>query len=123
MYNYIIVVQILKLMHLNVHHDDTHTFCAALVLKCGATYLVQITKCDYPECVRVKCLCPSAYVRMYICVVKNTHVCVLPLENLHENTLCSFFTDLFSLQLLNLPMKIDVFCAAHAANPWLSNHN
>ena len=37
-------------------------------------------------------LCPS------ICVPsKNTHVCVLPLENLHENTLCRFFTEFIVL--------------------------
>ena len=51
-------------------------------------------------CARVMRLCPSVYVRTYMCVCvssKNTPVCVLPLENLHENTLCSFFTEFIVL--------------------------
>ena len=40
------------------------------------------------------CVC----VRLCVCVSsKNTPVCVLQLENLHENTLCSFFTEFIVL--------------------------
>ena len=47
-------------------------------------------------CARVMRLCPSVY--MCVCVSsKNTLVYVLPLENLHENTLCSFFTEFIVL--------------------------
>ena len=41
------------------------------------------------------CIC----VRLYVCVwTKNTPVCVLALETLHENTLCSFFTEFIVLR-------------------------
>ena len=52
-------------------------------------------------CARVMRLCPSVCVYIYMCVCvssKNTLVCVLPLENLHENTLCSFSTEFIVLR-------------------------
>ena len=66
---------------------------------------VPLNSC-YPcaVCARVMHLCPSVYIYMCVCVCvcvcvssKNTPVCVLQLENLHENTLCSFFTEFIVL--------------------------
>ena len=52
---------------------------------------------NYPcaVCARVMRLCPSVCV--CVCGHKNTPVCVLPLETLHKNTLCSFFTEFIVL--------------------------
>ena len=44
-------------------------------------------------------VCVYIYIYMCVCVSsKNTLVCVLPLENLHENTLCSFSTEFIVLR-------------------------
>ena len=68
-------------------------------IDCGVfTIMVIITRGQYAPglCVRVRLLCVCVWI--YVCVSsKNRPVCVLQLENLHENTLCSFFTEFIVL--------------------------
>ena len=74
-------------------------FCMMAILCCV------ITRAQYAPglCVCVR-LCMYVYIYIYIYIYyiyyvssKNTPVCVLPLEDLHENSLYSFFTEFIVL--------------------------
>ena len=70
--------------------------------------MIFITHAQYARglCVCVR-LC--TYVRICVCVSsKNTLVYVLPLKNLHGNTLCSFFTEFIVLWLIHGFLKLRV---------------
>ena len=63
-----------------MHEGDT------LITSCGFMSTHIFTRAQYAPGL---CVC----VRRYVCGQKNTLVYVSPLENLHKNSLCSFFTE------------------------------